>query len=141
MDDYTKAYTEVLYIINNLEEDIKSKIPNEFMDFLKSKMNLKYAPIDENSISEEAKAILSVVYSEYLCSGEEKEKWDNLDGLYQKSISISAKQKAKQPELYHKEKETEEKSDNKEIMIVEENSKLTKILKNIKKFFKSIWRK
>ena len=140
MDDYTKAYTEVFYMINNFEEDIKSKIPNEFMDFLKSKMNLKYAPVDDNSISEEAKAILSVVYSEYLCSGKEKEKWDNLDELYQKSISISAKQEAKQSEFYHKEKETEEKSDNKEIAIVEEKGKLTKIFKKIKKFFSSIWR-
>lgn len=139
MDDYTKAYTEVFYMINNFEENIKSKIPNEFMDFLRSKMNLKYVPIDDNSISEEAKAILSVVYSEYICSDEEKDKWDDLDELYLKSISVSAKQEAKQLEFHHK--ETDEKIDNTEISIVEEKSKITKLLEKIKKFFKSIWRK
>ncbi len=139
MDEYAKAYTEVFYMINNFEGNIKSKIPNEFMNFLKGKMDLKYTPIGTDNISEEAKAILSVVYSEYICSDAEKEKWNNLDEIYQKSISVE--QTKNQLDFYRKSKENEERNKNTGITRIEEKSKLVTVLERIKTIFRSMWRK
>ena len=65
MENYARAYTEVYYAINNFEDNLKTKIPEEVLDFFRNRMDLKYTPVD-SEMSEEAKSILSVVYSEYL---------------------------------------------------------------------------
>lgn len=139
MNDYTKAYTEVYYAINNFDEESKSKVPNEFIEFIKSKMNLKYAPIDNSEISEEAKAILSVVYSEYICSDSEKKNWDKLDELFEKSVN--SQNSMNRDEFEFGNKKTQEKAEHTEIAVIDNKSRISKILDKIKSFFKSIWRK
>ena len=134
MEDYTKAYTEVYYAINNFDESLKSKIPEEFLTYVKNRMNLKYTPID-SEISEEAKAILSVVYSEYLCSADEKKKWDELDRLFQKSQETSG------VKVIEYNKKEESKTENLELAVVNKKNKLYSLFEKIKNVFKSLWRK
>ena len=133
MEDYRNAYTEVYYAINNFDDELKSKIPEEFLTYVRDRMNSRYAPVD-SEMSEEAKAILSAVYSEYLCSDEEKKKWDELDNLFKKSENT---QKSKAFET----KKENVVSESKEITIVNKQSKLFNFFEKIKTFFKALWRK
>ena len=134
MEDYTKVYTEVYYAINNFDDELKSKVPDEFLTYLRNRMNQKYAPVD-SEISEEAKAILSVVYSEYLCSAEEKKKWDELDNLFQKSEQLSENK----PVEFNRKEETA--TESKELVVVNKQNKLFSFFEKIKTFFKALWRK
>ncbi|MBR2704202.1 MAG: hypothetical protein IKE91_01900 [Clostridia bacterium] len=134
MTDYSKAYTEVYYAINNFDDNLKAKVPEEFIDYVKSKMDLMYAPID-TEMSEEAKAILSVVYSDYLCEEGEKHTWDELDELFRKQEAVSNQV------MVENERPKETVVENKEIAVIEKKSKISRIFDKIKTFFKTIWRK
>ena len=101
---------------------------------MKSKMDLMYAPID-TEMSEEAKAILSVVYSDYLCEEGEKHTWDELDELFRKQEAVSNQV------MVENERPKETVVENKEIAVIEKKSKISRIFDKIKTFFKTIWRK
>lgn len=133
MEDYAKAYTEVYYAINNFSDELKSKVPKEFINFISNKMDLKYTPVD-SEISEEAKAILSVVYSEYLCTSEEKHAWDELDNLFKKQDELSKR------EVVRFNKEEKEINEDKELMVCKEKSWISSFFEKIRIFFRMLWR-
>ena len=72
--EYQKAFSEIKYIIDNLEEEIKNKIPDKFKEFIvknmdktyKVKMPLEYG-LDKCKLSNKTKEILSLIYRDYLC--------------------------------------------------------------------------
>lgn len=84
-DEYKKAFTEVYYFVNQLREELIEKIPEEVIDNIAKRMDKSYIP-DRANMSQAGKAILSVIYSEYLCSDSQKRKWDEIDELYLKKI-------------------------------------------------------
>ena len=75
----TKAYTEVYYIINEMSEELKSFIPEKIIQNIKSKINIDYEfnlqnkDIEEVELLEDTEKILSVLYSDYLATEEEKQ--------------------------------------------------------------------
>lgn len=76
---YKNAFSEVVYILQNSEEDIIKKIPNNFIKFLKSNMSNTYiVNIDlsnENwiyNLKYETKAVLALIYRDYLVSSDER---------------------------------------------------------------------
>ena len=81
MDNYAKDLTEVYYIINKLQLDLKEKIPKDLIEIIREKMDKKYIPIGRD-ISDRASAMLSVIYSDYICEGEEKSRWERFDSSY-----------------------------------------------------------
>lgn len=78
---------ELNYIIENMTEELKNKIPFEIRQEIKNRMSKEaYMVIknyDENSISEETKIYLSVLYSEFICSNPKK--WKDFDELFFKN--------------------------------------------------------
>ena len=138
MENYARAYTEVYYAINNFEDNLKTKIPEEVLDFFRNRMDLKYTPVD-SEMSEEAKSILSVVYSEYLCSSEEKLKWDELDEVFKKQESVAKYEGIKPKNEVVSENDGVER--NKEITVIEKKSAISQLFSRIKTFFKTLWRK
>lgn len=85
MDEYKKAFTEVYYFVNQLREELIEKIPGEVIDNIAKRMDKAYIP-DINNMTQIGRAILSVIYSEYLCSNSEKKKWNEIDELYLKNF-------------------------------------------------------
>ena len=78
---YTKALTEVDEIINHLDIATLEKIPISFRKFVKTTKNQDYRfeykdklPLTEQGLSDEAKAIISLMYRNYMCSKEEKQR-------------------------------------------------------------------
>ncbi len=73
------AYSEVLYIINNLKPNLYRKIPNKFIRFLYSNMDYNYTVdidlkknINEQNLLPETRALLAIIYRDFICSKERK---------------------------------------------------------------------
>lgn len=85
-----EIFTEVYIIIQNMEESIRNKIPKEIQEEIRKNINLNsiklVQKLDVLEISDEAKGYISVLYTEYICNSEEKEKWDKIDNLIQGKI-------------------------------------------------------
>ena len=74
-NEYSIAFSEVLSVLQHSEIEVIEKIPLEVIKKIKEKTNKEYeVKTDENnSISDKAKAILAVLYQDYLCDDEEIE--------------------------------------------------------------------
>lgn len=81
---YKNAFSEVLFLINQMHEENKNKISKNFLDFLKENQNNEYIPTgisleDTNSLKRETKIILSIIYRNYFISKQEKEQKNKQD--------------------------------------------------------------
>lgn len=80
MKDVTNyAFTEVHDIINHMEENIKTKIPNGFRKIIEDNMdntyqvNIDYSKsINEQKLLQETRVLLSLIYRDYICTPQEK---------------------------------------------------------------------
>ena len=68
-----EALNEVLDIINHMDKSLYNKIPKSFIEMLKKNISKDYTvdidytkSINEQNISKEARAILSLIYRSYL---------------------------------------------------------------------------
>ena len=73
-----RAYTEAFYIINEMSYELRSKIPNEIIKKIESKMDTDYefyieSDIDDAELLEDTEKILSVLYTDYIATDEERE--------------------------------------------------------------------
>lgn len=101
-----KSLSEVYYIISNLEEKYKNKIPVNITDNIKKYMDKNYEYISEKEILPETKALLAVIIEKYfdninfneklkeytkyyfIKTNEVKEKKYNSDNIFISSNSI-----------------------------------------------------
>lgn len=81
METTTKqAFSEVYDIINHMDNEIKEKIPNGFINLVKNNMDINYKididysqSIVNQNLLHETKILLSLIYRDYICD-EKKEK-------------------------------------------------------------------
>ena len=85
---YKNSFKEVYDILENTEEDLLSKIPNSFMNFIKNNMNVDYKTsinlnetIDKQHLLKETEAILYLIYRSYWATDEEKNEFAKKDNL------------------------------------------------------------
>ena len=146
-----KAYTEVYKLIEILPEEQKKKIPEDFIDVIKNNMDTSYKfEIDTENIEEidllgDTEKILSVIYTDYLATEEERRIIKNKE-----KISFLKKEQKKKKQFkenyndtyYNFPKETsysnnkrvtEEKDDNKLINLTKDKwyQKFIKMIRNI----------
>lgn len=147
---YYMALVELNEIIKHMSIELQNKIPKEVQEEFVKNMDKEYvftydesAPLEEQDIMPETQGLLSVIYSNYLCSEEEKKKWQEYDRFYnqkqQKQKQIEVK------ELFPKEVQDNlekqriiEKKENmisQELVVVKEKNILFKILDKIKSWF------
>lgn len=81
----SKLCIEVINVIKRMDIDMQNKIPNQIKKMFYDNINEPYKKeldinlYDLDSLMEETKGILSILWSKYLCSEEEKEKWKEYD--------------------------------------------------------------
>lgn len=146
-----KAYTEVYKLIEILPEELKKKIPEDFIDVIKNNMDTSYKfeidteNIEEIDLLEDTEKILSVIYTDYLATEEERRIIKNKE-----KISLLKKEQKKKKQFkenyndtyYNFPKETsysnnkrvtEEKDDNKLINLTKDKwyQKFIKMIRNI----------
>lgn len=79
-NEYSIAFSEVLDILQHSELEVIEKIPLEVIKNIKEKASTEYiSKINDTdkefTISKKAKAILAVIYQDYLCDEEETEEF------------------------------------------------------------------
>lgn len=88
----SKICIETLNVIKRLDIEMQNKIPKEIKNMLynnieeKNKNNLDISIYDLENLMEETKGILSILWSNYLCSEEEREKWKEYDEFSAKIV-------------------------------------------------------
>lgn len=142
----SKAYTETFYIINLMSEEMRNKIPKKILNNIKSRMDNEYEFfIDEDGIEsaellEETEKILSVLYTDYLATEEEREIILNKEKIISNSkISNQINNDIEIKEIFqerNKKKITNENSKNtNELLIMGKEKWYTKLFNFIKKIF------
>ncbi|MBQ9658580.1 MAG: hypothetical protein IJV31_07425 [Clostridia bacterium] len=137
-----QAVSEVIEILKHSEQQIMDKIPRKFIDFLnentdkeyKAKINFNDEKWDE-SIKEDTKAILALIYRDYIVSKEERNK---LLEEEQKQINKQQQElyeKYNPDNIFKKKVDTSQKKDKESI----NNMQLIEIKEEI--WFKKIWKK
>lgn len=76
---YREAFSEVDAILGLMPVNLLKKIPERFRQIIKSEKSINYKPIisepiEEFELKEESIIILALIYRDFLCSKEEKEK-------------------------------------------------------------------
>ena len=81
--EYEKAYLELYELIKRIPLKDRTKIPNDFIEFLKNKINSNYIfkydkskSLLDQDVMVETKALLVQLYEKYLSKPEEKEFWN-----------------------------------------------------------------
>lgn len=80
-ENYRKAFKEVYMILKSVGKEIQDKIPTSFMNFIEENMDKNYffmlddvIPLEEQLFMDETLGIISLIWRDYLCTNEEKEK-------------------------------------------------------------------
>jgi len=140
--EYSEAIVEVLGILQYLEEEEKSKIPNEIFEYFEKNKSKTYNPnikyeedINNLKIKEKTRQILAGLYLDYLCPEEEKkeyvERLRKKENIYQEKL----KEKYNGIELFKNKKEENLKQDIVMLVPKKEESFFIKILNKIKNIF------
>lgn len=98
--EYKKALFEVYTILENTEEEIRNKIPEKFIKFIKENMDANYnfklqygKGLAEQNLMEETKQILALIYRDYICTNEERK--ELLEKEHKKRIEKETENKEK----------------------------------------------
>lgn len=71
-----KAYTQVSYIISLMSENLKRKIPQDLIDLIEEKKDknyeIEYTSIKKMKLLNDTKKLLSVIYTDYIATDEER---------------------------------------------------------------------
>ena len=80
-----QAFSETYDVINHMSKEMQEKIPKSFINLIKEnrdldyKFNIDYSTDIKKQLLKETKVILSLIYRDYLCSSEKREKLIALD--------------------------------------------------------------
>lgn len=143
--NYRKALTEIDVIFNRFENEIKNKIPNSFRNFVKEKKDENYKfeyddskELKDQNISKETKALLSIIYRNYFCSKEEKERLELEDQIELKRIEDEIREKYNPDNLFKNniQKEKIQEENKEELQLVEVKESIFKrIINKLKEIF------
>ena len=138
-----RAYTEAFYIINEMSEELRSKIPNEIIKNIENKMDRTYEFNIENDMEdaellEDTEKILSVLYTDYLATDEEREVIKNKEKILKEKNKINLPE-IKIKEIFTKNKEIKSEQENTNLLTeIPKEKWYTKLLKGFRKFWKTL---
>lgn len=142
---YSEAFVEVLAILDNTPIEEKQGIPQKFINFLKENASPNYKisfdknkQIEELTLKKETKAMLSVIYYNYLCPKDQKEEYIEILNNNQTKFEEELREKYN-PDNIFKNNTTAEPVQQKEsetvAMTEYKESFFTKIINKIKAIF------
>ena len=131
--------SQIYQIINFLPEEQKNKIPNNILEFIKSKsINVfpninKIEDINEKNISNETRQYLSLIFLNYLASEEEKEEYIKILKNNEEQYQIYLSKKYNMDNIFNKKKTNFKNSNNILPVIKKENffEHIINLLKNL----------
>ena len=143
---YKNSFKEVYDILENTEEDLLSKIPNSFMNFIKNNMNVDYKTsinlnetIDKQHLLKETEAILSLIYRSYWATDEEKNeiaKKDNLELIKEEEQKKEQYQGKDIYKVFEERKNLNTITVDNNLMVIENESFIKRIFRKFLNIFK-----
>ena len=98
----TKAITEVYYIISNLEEKYKNKIPTNIINNMVKYMSKDYEYMPDKDLLPESKALLAVLIEKYFGDEEFNKKLKEYNQYYESKSNEIKETKYNSNELFAK---------------------------------------
>ncbi len=146
--EYSEALSEIDDIFKHLDNDVMNKIPQKFKNFVSSNKSKTYNPtfdhskrLNELPLKDKTRAILSVIYMNFLCNEEEKKAYT------QKLNENSAKREQELKEKYNPDnlfknkpqeiKKEQQVTENVVAITEYKEGFFTKLFNSLKMFFKS----
>lgn len=139
---YTEAFTEVDEILKNIDANLLEKIPQQLRELITETKSDSYkfeynknVGIDEQEIKPQTKAIISLLYRNYWCTPEEKERLmqEERDELLR--IEKEKLEKYNADNIFKTKDPEPVKEEQQEMIVAEKESFWKKIINKIKKVF------
>ncbi len=145
-EGYSEAFVEVLAILDNTPFEEKQGIPQKFINFLKENASKTYKiafdrskQIEELNLKKETKAMLSVIYYNYLCPQDKKQEYIDLLNDNQTKLEAELREKYNPDNIFKNNNNTvaTNREPDKEAVAMTEykESFFTKIISKIKAIF------
>lgn len=147
--EYSLAMSEVLCIINQSDDNYKSKIPQSFISFLKENADSTYnpdfdvnIPIKKLNLRKETKGLLALIYRSYICNEEERVEYDKILKQNEEKMQKQLSEKYDVYKVFNNRQNAsfnkDEEIDNspKAVVQYKKESIFSKIFNKIKNFFK-----
>ena len=147
--EYREAFTEVNEIIKLMPIELVKKIPSKFREMVEEERDKNYLPdikepLEKCKLKNETIIILGLIYRDFLCLPEERKKLQEKDAKdlqeIQKAIEEEARQKYNPDDLFKNKKNEKlnykEETEEKRMVIVQEEKWYKKIFNIIKGIFK-----
>lgn len=140
---YREAFTEVNEILKYLSENLLRKIPKEIIDNIKENMSTSYEleydntkGLNEQNLKQETRAILSVIYRDYIC--DENIKQEIIQKDRKEWFELEKKKGYGNTNIFKKQNiQNKDIEENKALQVVRKQNIIIKIIDKIK----IMWRK
>lgn len=139
INDYSRAYKDIYYIIMAIEEEYRKKIPSDLIEFFKENADMQYIsninfskPLVEQKISQKTEELLCLINLNYWCMPEEKDKLLKKYAINEKEVEEQLRNKY-QIEFKKNPKIEEIKA----LATIEKENVLTRIIRFIKRIIRN----
>ena len=142
---YGIAYSEVLEVLKYIPKEDYEKVPKELINAMrenkdnscKYKYNIRKT-FEEQEISEEAKAVLAVLFRDYWATEKQREKILAKEKYDNNKLEQEKKEKFNPDNIFKHEETHEEEKENTEIVEYKKENILQKIFNKIKSIFSKL---
>lgn len=142
-ENFKKSLKETFIVIQNSENEIIEKIPNNFLKFIENNMDNNYNPEinfnDENwknQINSDTKAILALIYRDYIVDAEKRDKLIQEEKAQREIYEKELREKYNPNEIFKKKTIKENKEiNNNQLIEVKEAPWYKKIIESILRIF------
>lgn len=144
IDNYPKAYKEVIEILKYVPQESVDKIPEKTIDMFKVKMDKNWnfkvdinKPFEEQELLEETKAIFANIFRDYWATPEQKESIETREKYELEKIDEEKREKYNPNDIFKNNKfqKVDENTENNLPIEVKKENFFEKLLNFIKKFF------
>ncbi len=143
----SEVYVDISIIIKMMPIEMREKISKSFINFIEKNKSNNYVsninpkiPIREQNIRKETKEMLGIIYRDYLCSNEERNKLLKQEEQEIKQYEEELRQKYDPNDIFkNKQKEYNYEKEKANVAMVE--YKKETLIEKILKFFKSRFKK
>ena len=139
---YMDAFSEVNAILKIMPSNLFNKIPLKFRQMISEYKNNSYnprieEPVEDYELKEETKIILSLIYRDFLCSDEEKERLKARDAQKLQEEEEQIREKYNPDNIFNNRKTKNVETVAEPVAIVEyKESFFTRIINKIKNIFR-----
>ena len=139
LEVYREAFTEVNEILKYFSKDLLNKIPKEFIDNIRENMSTSYIVvydntkgINEQNLKQETRAILSVIYRDYICNENTRNEIIQKDRKEWADLEEKKKKEFENVEIFKTNDKVQNTNENNALKVIEKQNIISKIIEKRK---------